>query len=164
MNHLIALIKNPTTKPLDRQKLMEYVTKWKECKVLLGCALFHDILKPTAILCKSFQADEISVVSAIEAILRTSASMKKLKSTEMKDFPSVKKVLLRVKDDLPQPTSSGSQGVEVVGLDQSLAFLKSKYIAYIVYWLACMNVLRMALLILPHSCLEGSSHPWMAED
>ena len=143
---------------------MEYVTKWKECKVLLGCALFHDILKPTAILCKSFQADEISVVSAIEAILRTSASMKKLKTTEMEDFPSVKKVLLRVKDDLPQPTSSGSQGVEVVGLDQSLAFLKSKYIAYIVYWLACMNVLRMALLILPHSCLEGSSHPWMAED
>ena len=90
MNHLIALIENPTTKPFDRQKLMGYVTKWKECKVLLGCALFHDILKPTAVLCKSFQADEISVVSAIEAILRTSASMKKLKTTEMEDFPSVK--------------------------------------------------------------------------
>ena len=101
LNHLLALIENPTTKPVDRQKLKGYITKWRDCKVLLGCALFHDTLKPTAILCKSFQADEISVVSTIEAILRTSASMKKLKTTEMQDFPSVKKVLLRLKDDLP---------------------------------------------------------------
>ena len=90
MNHLLALIEDSTTKPVDRQKLKGYVTKWKESKILLGCALFHDILKPTAILCKSFQADEMSVVSTIEAILRTSASIKKLHTTEMEDFPSVK--------------------------------------------------------------------------
>ena len=108
-----------------------------------GCALFHDILKPTALLCKSFQADEISIVNTIEVILRTSASMRKLKITEVEDFPSVKKVVLRLKDDLS--TSSGStssrtyQGVEVVQFDQSLAFLKSKYKAYIDSLLACLH-------------------------
>ena len=112
----LALIEDPKIKPGDRQKLKGYVTKWRDGKVLLGCAIFHDILKPTAILCKSLQADEISIVSTIEAILRTSTSMKKLKTTEMEDFPSVKKVLLRLKDE---PTSGGTtsktyQGVEIV--------------------------------------------------
>lgn len=137
---MLTLIEDHKTKPVNRQKLKGYVTKWKESKLLLGYAIFHDILKPTAILCKCFQADEISIVSTIEAILRTSASLKKLKTTEVEDFPSVKKVVLRLKDDLP--TSSGSktyQGIEVVRLDQSLAFFKSKCKAYIDSVLACLH-------------------------
>ena len=80
LNHLLALIEDPKTKLVDRQKLKGYVTKWKDGTVLLGCAVFHDILKPAAILCISFQADEISIVSTIEAILRTTASVKKLEN------------------------------------------------------------------------------------
>ena len=45
--------------------------------------------------------------------------MKKLQATEMDDFPSVKKVVLRLKDDLPSTNSKTYQGVEVVRLDQS---------------------------------------------
>ena len=44
LNHLLALIEDPKTKLVDRQKLKGYVTKWKDCKILVGCALFHDIL------------------------------------------------------------------------------------------------------------------------
>ena len=87
LNHFLALIEDPTTKLVARQKLKGYINKWRECKVLLSCALFPDILKPTTMLCKFFQADEMSVVSTVEAILRTSAS---IKTTEMEDFPSVK--------------------------------------------------------------------------
>lgn len=72
LGHLIALTEEPSTKPADKQKLKGYVLKWRECKMLLGCAVFHDIiLKPTAILCKLLQSDEICTVSAIEIILKT---------------------------------------------------------------------------------------------
>ena len=54
----------------------------------------------------------------------------------MDDFPSVKKVVLRLKDDLPATNSKTYQGVEVVRLDQSLAFFKSKYIDCV---LACLH-------------------------
>ena len=93
-----------------------HATKWKDGRVLLGCAVFHDILKPAAILCKSFQADEISTVSTVEAVLRTSSSMIKLKTTEMEDFPSVRKVLQRLKDNTCTRSSSGSISKKIAQL------------------------------------------------
>ena len=97
---------------------------------------------------------------------RTSASMKNLKTIEMENFLSVEKVILTLKDDLS--TSGGStssetyQGVKIIKLYQSLTFLQViTKLTSIVYWLACMNDLRIAQL--PH-CLEGSSHSWMAKD
>lgn len=137
----LALIEDPKTKQ-DRQKLKGYVTEWRDGKVLLSCSIFHDILKPTAILCKSLQADEISIVSTIKAILRISTSMKKLKTTEMEDFPSVEKVLWRRLKD--EPTSGGTtsktyQGVEIVQLDQSSAYFESKCKDYIDSILACLH-------------------------
>lgn len=172
LNHLLALIEDPKTKPADRQKLKGYVTKWKDSKALLGCAVFHDILKPAAILCKSFQADEISIVSTIEAILRTSASMKKLKTTEMQDLPSVKKVLLRLKDDLSASSGGTSsktyQGVEVMKLDQSLAFFTSNYRGYIDSLLACLHE-RLKdssadATTLTHALKVLATHGWQKTD
>ena len=73
LNHLFALMEDPKTKALDRQKLRgSYLTKWSAC---IACALLHDILKAIAVVCKCFQAQEMPVVSTIQAILRTSASM-----------------------------------------------------------------------------------------
>ena len=169
LNHLLALIEDPKTKLVDRQKLKGYITRWKDSKVLLGCAIFHDILKPTAILCKSFQMDEISIVSTIEAILRTSASMKKLKATkmEMEDLTSVKKVILRLKDDGSGGTSKTYQG-EVIKLDQSLAFFASKYKTYIDCLLACLHE-RLKdssadATILSHALKILATHGWQKTD
>lgn len=99
LNHLIALIEDPTTKSVDKQKLKGYVTQWRDSKVLLGCAVFHDVLKPASLLCEILQGEELCVVGAIESILRTSAAMEKFQTTEMEEFPSVKKVLLRIKEE-----------------------------------------------------------------
>ena len=65
-------------------------------KVLLGCALFYDILKPSATLCKVLQEDEICVVGAIEAIIRTCKGIESIKTKSFEDLPTVKKVLARV--------------------------------------------------------------------
>ena len=122
------------------------------------------ILKTTAMLCKSFQADEISIVSTIEAIRRTSASLKKLKTIEIEDFPSVKQVFLRLKDDSSGTTSKTYQGVEVVRFDQSLAFFKCKYKAYVDSVVACLHErLKESsadTTILTHSLKILATHGW----
>ena len=51
--------------------------KWRNAKILLGCAYFHDLLKPASILSRELQADEISIVKAIEAILKQLKTWKK---------------------------------------------------------------------------------------
>ena len=141
LNHLITLSEDSATKAVDRQKLKGYITKWRDSQILLGCAVFHDILKPTAILCKCLQADELCVVSTIEAILRTTASMGKLKTTELEELPSAKKVLERItKEDQSNGTKAYTyQGVEIVRFDQALASLKNNYGIYIDSILTCLR-------------------------
>lgn len=87
LSHLTALVEEPCTRPADKQKLKGYITKWSESKVLLGCATFHDILKPIAILCKLLQSDELCTVGAIEALLKSSKAIEKLKDMELTEFP-----------------------------------------------------------------------------
>ena len=108
--------------------------------MLLGCAVFHDILKPVAILCKCLQADELCIVSAIEAVLRTTASIRKLKTTELEGFPFVKKVLERIKEGQSGGDTKSYlyQGAEIIKYDQALAFLKHNYCVYIDSILTCL--------------------------
>ena len=61
MNHLTALTEDSRVKTCDKQKLKGYIHRWRHSKILLGCALFHDQLKPAGILCKVFQDEEICV-------------------------------------------------------------------------------------------------------
>ena len=61
---------NSSIKSVDRQKMKVYLLKWHNCQVLLGCALFYDILKPLSIVCKVLQEDEICVVRTIEAVMK----------------------------------------------------------------------------------------------
>ena len=89
--------------------------------------------------------------------------MKKVKATKMEDFPSVKKVVLRLKDDGSGGTSKTYQGVEIIKLDQSLTFFASTKLTSIVCWLACMNDSRIALLMLPYLKILAT-HGWQKTD
>ena len=51
-HHLVALNEDPSVKSTDKQKLKCYVTQWRDTKIIIGCALFHDILYTFATLCK----------------------------------------------------------------------------------------------------------------
>ena len=86
-------MKTHLLKPGDKQKLKGYFSKWHDAKILLGCAYFHDLLKPASILCKVLQEDEVCIVSAIEAILKTAKNLEKVKSTPVEDLTTVKVVL-----------------------------------------------------------------------
>ena len=81
LSHLTNLIDDPRTKPVDWQKLKGYVLKWWDGNMLHGSAYFCDLLKPSSTLCKILQEDDVCVVRAIEAIIKTSKSGDKLKAT-----------------------------------------------------------------------------------
>ena len=62
LSHLTAMMEDSSIKAVDRQKFKGYIQKWQNSKFLLGCAFFHDLLKPSAVLSKIIQEDELCVV------------------------------------------------------------------------------------------------------
>ena len=62
LSHLISMAEDSTLKAVDRQKLRGFVLKWQDAKFVLGCALFHDLLKPCSLLCKTLQENEVCIV------------------------------------------------------------------------------------------------------
>ena len=75
LSHITALTEDSSTTPDDKQKLTGYVTKWRESKMLIGCAVFHDILKATSLLCMHLQSDQLCTITAIEAILKSTEAI-----------------------------------------------------------------------------------------
>ena len=170
INHVISLISSPATKPVDRQKLKGYMAKWQIGKLLIGCALFHDILKPAPQLCKTLQSNEVSVVSAIQAMLRTSGSMERLTRLELENFPSVNKVLSRFKES-EDGSCTTYQGVDVARIEQGKTFLKTNYRSYIDKVLNCLrhrlkptDSSAAETSILTHSLKVIATHGWDKSD
>ena len=50
ITHLTALTEDTSVKPDDKARLKGYLKKWMQYKVLFGCALYIDIIKPAYIL------------------------------------------------------------------------------------------------------------------
>ena len=71
-SHITALTEDSSAIPADKQKLKGYVTKWRESKMSIGCAVFHDILKPTSL---HLQSDQLCTISDIEAILKSTKAI-----------------------------------------------------------------------------------------
>ena len=86
--HLIALMEVSPVTSSSRQKLKGYIMRRRNSQVILGCAVFHDLLQPVARLSKVLQ---LCVVQAIEVLMKTKKNLDKLKSTPFKELPSVKK-------------------------------------------------------------------------
>lgn len=120
--HLITLTEDPAVKSTDKQKLKGYILQWRDAKMVLGCALFHDVLSPAAALCKVLQNDELCIVSAVEAILRCTKAIEKVKTTMFENLPTVSKVLGRMKHG----TSHMYQDVELSRYNEAVTFLQNK--------------------------------------
>ena len=136
LGHLTTITKDTSVRAVDQQKLKGYVLKWRDCKMVLGSALFYDILNPAGALCKALQQDEICVVGAIECMLKTSKAMESLLSTPFDDLPTVKKVLGQLRLDEGEHTY---QGVTLTKFEQGVRFLwanKNKLVDKVV---ACLK-------------------------
>ena len=99
VNHLSALVEDKTMKSTDRQRLRGYLLKWREGRMLLGCALYVDVLKPPSLLSLALQGDSIDVVLGIKHILKSSHSLKKLSSQDPLQWPTAKLLCSRIKEE-----------------------------------------------------------------
>ena len=127
INHLSSLTEDPAVRATDRQKITGYIRKWRCAKTLLGCAYFHDLLRPISALCKVLQADEVCVVSAIESILKTNKAIEKVKATAVENLPTVRKVCSRVKQE---GSSYVYQGADLTSYSEAVAYFTAHHPEY----------------------------------
>ena len=135
-NHMTSLSQDKTTKATDRPKLKGYVLRWRKSRILFGFAVFHDILKSPAILCKVLQDSELCLVRAIEGFLHTSKNVEKLKTQSFEKLPTVEKVLFRLHEDEGKTTY---QGVELTNHREGLQFLKNNFQKFVDSILQCLT-------------------------
>ena len=123
----------------------------------------RDLLKSSSTLYEILQEDDVCVVRAVEAVVRTSKSGDKLKATTFEDLPTVNKVL----GQMNHSDESGSMvylGVEIVNYDRSLTSLKTKhqeaeYISVIQHCL-CERVNIQSTDLLTHAITILATHGW----
>ena len=94
ITHLTSQTEDHILRAGDKQKKTGSVRKWRCAKMLLGCAYFYDLLRLLSALCKALQADEVSVVSAMESLLKTGAAIERVRETAVEDLPTLKRFAL----------------------------------------------------------------------
>ena len=136
ISHLITLSQDSSLRSVDRDKLKGYVKKWQYSKVLFGCALFHDMLKPYGVLCQRLQSDELCVVRAIDSVMKAKTTIDKLKTKPFNELPSVAKVLDRVKNE---EDGHFYQGIQLKDYNSGLVFLQSHCSEWVVALEECLR-------------------------
>ena len=98
-SHLNALAEDNSIKSEDRARIKGYSKKWFECKILVGCALYSEVLKPPSIISLSLQGSNIDIVFAIKQILKATSALKSLESQDPLQWPMVKQVVDQIKSE-----------------------------------------------------------------
>ena len=69
INHL-TLVEDKTIRSDDRAKLKRYLQKWRQARILVGAALYVDLLKSPSCLSVCLQAESLDIVSGIKSVLK----------------------------------------------------------------------------------------------
>ena len=77
--HLTTMCEDKTLKSEDRARLKGYVQKWSQSKILLGCAMYVEILKGPSILSLCLQKTDCDIVCGLKQILKVVDSIKSLR-------------------------------------------------------------------------------------
>ena len=123
ITHLIALVEDPALKSIDRAKLNGYLRLWKQSKVLVGCAMYVEVLKPASILSLTLQDDSADIVTGMENTLKSMNALKCLQRQEPQEWPTVKLMKGRI-DEHQQ-----YQGVTLENFDDTFEQCKGQVLA-----------------------------------
>ena len=99
LNHVTALSEDQTIKSTDRARLKGYLKTWKQSKMLIGAAMYVDVLKAPSFLSLSLQKEKLDIVLGIQHILKSIKSLKAMAGQDPLLWPTVKLVCSRVKDE-----------------------------------------------------------------
>ncbi len=97
--HLTSLAVESSLKSEEKARLIGYVKKWSDSKIIVGCAMYIEILKPASILSKTLRDPDVDAVFAMKQLLKTHDSLKSLKKVGFLQWPTVQLVINRIKED-----------------------------------------------------------------
>ena len=98
-NHLAAMSEDRSFKPADRAKILGYYRQWTNAKYILGCAIFIDLLTPCVVLSKAMQSDQLDMLAALTALLRSVKEVEKLESTPLHQWPTYAATIKKCSQD-----------------------------------------------------------------
>ena len=78
ISHLTSLSVDKSVNNADKAKLKGYLSKWQQGKMLIGCAMYVDALKPPSLLSKALQEDSMDVILCLQNILHAKKSLQSL--------------------------------------------------------------------------------------
>ena len=92
MAHLSTLVEdlNSSTSAVDRERLRGYVRKWSNAKIIIGCAMYVDALKPVSMLSLCLQEEKVDTVQGINYTLKTVKSLSTLTKMKPEEWPTAK--------------------------------------------------------------------------
>ena len=99
MNHLAALVEDPSVRSVYRARLPGYLQKWKRSRVVIGSALYIDVLKPASTLSSALQEDDLDIVGGIKQVLKSSKSLQELLDQDASEWPTLQLVCCRTKEE-----------------------------------------------------------------
>ncbi len=82
LSQLNALAEDNSIHAEDRERIKGYCRKWSKYKILVGCALYAEVLKPFSILSLALQISSADIVYSIKQILKATSAMKYLREKD----------------------------------------------------------------------------------
>ena len=97
ITHLEKLSEDVTLRSEDRARLKGYLKLWRHSKILIGCAMFIEAVRPAAVLSLSLQELNTDIVLCIEYTLKSLRSLTTLQTQDPLQWPTVKLARERIK-------------------------------------------------------------------
>lgn len=114
--HLHSMANDSSLETTDQAKLKSFHQRWTQGKILIGCALYVDVLKAPSLLSLSLQENETDRISGIKHILNTMEILQLLKNTNACEWPTVTTVLAAI---VEEENSKSYQGVALADFTSS---------------------------------------------
>ena len=92
--HLSTLVEDRSIKPSDCSRLKRYFLKWRHPEVLVGCALYTEVLKPLSMLSLTLQSDSSDIVTSMKAV----KTLKSLAEEDPKQWPTIQLIQSRIRE------------------------------------------------------------------
>lgn len=99
INHILALTEDRSIRGETRAQLKGFLLKWRSANMLVGAAMYVEVLKAPSILSLNLQDKSLDVVAGIKAILKASKSLMSLMEMDPLEWPTVKLVHGRISDE-----------------------------------------------------------------
>ena len=97
--HLTTLSQDTSIKSVDRARLQGYLKDWSKAKMLVGCAMYVEILKIPSILSLTLQYESLDIVGGINSLVKSINTLLSLTKQNPLQWPQVKLLVTKVTDD-----------------------------------------------------------------